>query len=158
MNPYNSSEYIICADYGGASLPQEFYAEPNEQQQAVIAAFKSLNKDLLKMVGNGDADAERMMQAAWGIEHRIGIKQLNQVDKRDPQKTTHIMPWEQLLQDFKGIDWIGYRDILDMPKDIDKVNVSQIEPLHEVEKVLAETSVEDLKAYIELHVIKALEP
>ena len=155
MNPYNSSEYIICADYGGASLPQEFYAKPNEQQQAVIAAFKSLNKDLLKMVGNGDADAERMMQAAWGIEHRIGIKQLNQVDKRDPQKTTHIMPWEQLLQDFKGINWIGYRDILDMPKDIDKVNVSQIEPLHEVEKVLAETSVEDLKAYIELHVIKA---
>ena len=155
MNPYNSSEYIISADYGGVSLPQEFYAEPNEQQQAVVAAFKSLNKDLLKMVGNSEPQAERMMQAAWSIEHRIGIKQLNQVDKRDPQKTTHIMSWEQLLQDFKGIDWVGYRDTLDMPKDIDKVDVSQIEPLHEVEKVLAETSVEDLKAYIELHVIRA---
>jgi len=155
MNPYNSSEYIISADFGGASLPQEYYAEPNEQQQVIVTAFKSLNKDLLKMVGNSDADAERMMQAAWAIEHRIGIKQLNQVDKRDPQKTTHIMPWEQLLQDFKGIDWTDYRDILDMPKDIDKVDVSQIEPLHEVEKVLAEASVEDLKAYIELHVIRA---
>jgi len=155
LNPFNSSEYMISAGHGGASLPQEYYAEPNEQQKAVVAAIKSLNKDYLKMVGNSDADAERMMQAAWAIEHRIGMKKLNQVDERDPLKITHIMPWTQLLQDFKGIDWIGYRDALDMPKDIDTVDVSQLEPLHEVEKVLAETSVDDLKAYMELRVVKA---
>jgi len=155
LNPFNSSEYMISAGHGGASLPQEYYAEPNEQQKAVVAAIKSLNKDYLKMVGNSDADAERMMQAAWAIEHRIGVKKLNQVDERDPLKITHIMPWTQLLQDFKGIDWIGYRDALDMPKDIDTVDVSQLEPLHEVEKVLAETSVDDLKAYMELRVVKA---
>ena len=155
LNAFNSSEYLIDAGHGGASLPQEYYAEPNEQQKAVVEALKSLNKDYLKMVGYSDADAERMMQAEWAIEHRIGIKTLNQVDRRDPMKTVHIMPWEQLLNDFKGINWIAYRDALGMPKDIDKVDVSQLEPLHEVEKVLAETSVEDLKAYMELHVIKA---
>ena len=155
LNAFNSSEYLIDAGHGGASLPQEYYTEPNEQQKAVVAAMKSLNKDYLKMVGNSDADAERMMEAAWAIEYRIGIKTLNQVDSRDPQKTIHIMPWEQFLNDFKGIDWIAYRDALDMPKDIDKVDVSQLEPLHEVEKVLAETSVDDLKAYMELKVVKA---
>lgn len=155
LNPYNSSEYIISAGHGAASLPQEYYTEPNEQQQAVVAAIKSLNKDYLMMVGNSNADAERMMQAAWAIEYKIGIKTLNQVDQRDPQKIIHIMPWEQLLKDFNGIDWIGYRDALDMPKDIDMVDVSQLEPLHEVEKVLAETSVEDLKAYMELKVVRA---
>ena len=155
MNPFNSSEYIIYAGHGGVSLPQEYYAEPNEQQKAFVAAIKSLNKDFLKMVGNSDADAERMMEAAWALEHRIGIKTLNQVDRRDPLKITHIMPWEQLLNDFKGIDWIAYRDAIGYPKDIDKVNVSQLEPLHEVEKVLAETSVEDLKAFMEIKVIRA---
>ena len=155
LNPYNSSEYIISAGHGGTSLPQEYYADPNEQQKAVVAAMKSLNKDYLKMVGYSDADAERMMEAAWAIEYRIGIKTLNQVDRRDPLKTTHIMPWEQMLNDFKGIDWIAYRDALGMPKDIDIVDVSQLEPLHEVEKVLAETSVEDLKAYMEIKVVKA---
>ena len=155
INTFNTSEYMISAGHGGASLPQEYYAEPNEQQKALVDALKSLNKDYLKMVGNSEADAERIMQAAWAIEHRIGVKKLNQVDQRDPQKTTHIMPWEQLLQDFKGIDWIAYRDALDMPKDIDTVDVAQLEPLHEVEKVLAETSVEDLKAYMELKVVRA---
>ena len=155
LNALNSSEYLIDAGHGGASLPQEYYTEPNEQQKAVVAAIKSLNKDFLKMVGNSDADAERMMEAAWAIEYRIGIKTLSQVDQRDPQKTIHVMPWEQFLNDFKGINWIAYRDALDMPKDIDKVDVSQLDPLHEVEKVLAETSVEDLKAYMELKVVKA---
>ena len=155
LNPYNSSEYMISAGHGGASLPQEYYAEPNEQQQAVVNALKSLNKDFLKMVGNSDADAERMMEAAWAMEHRIGVKTLNQVDRRDPQKIIHVMPWEQLLKDFSGINWIGYRDALNAPKDIDTLNVEQPEPLHEVEKVLAETSVEDLKAYMEIKVVKA---
>ena len=154
-NPFNSSEYLISAGAGGTSLPQEYYDNPNESQQVVVAVIKNLNKDYLKLVGNSDEAAERMMEAVWAIEHRIGIKKLNQVEQRDPQKTNHLMTWEQLLQDFKGIDWIGYRDALRYPKDIDKVNVSQLEPLHEVEKVLAETSVEDLKAYMELHVAKA---
>ena len=42
-----------------------------------------------------------------------------------------------------------------MPQDIDMVDVNQLEPLHEVEKLLAETSVDDLKAYMELKVVKA---
>jgi putative endopeptidase len=107
------------------------------------------------MVGYNDADAERMMQAEWAIEHKIGVKTLNQVARRNPMLTIHIMTWEQLLKDFKGIDWVAYRDAINYPKDIDTVNVSQLEPLHVVEDILANTSVDDLKAYMELHVIKA---
>ena len=155
LNPFNSSEWMMSADYGGATLPHEYYDQPNEQQQAVVAAIKSLNKDLLKMVGYSDADAERMMQAAWAVEYRIGMKKLDQVAVRDPQKTNHPMPWEQFLTDFKGIDWIGYRDAMHLPKDIDIVNVGELDALHEVEKVLAETSVEDLKAYMEVRAVRS---
>ena len=155
LNPYNSSEYQMTAGHGGASLPQEYYDNPNEQQLATVNAIKALYKDFLKMVGYNDADAERMMQAEWAIEHKIGIKTLNQVDQRDPQKTIHIMTWDQLLQDFKGLDWVAYRDALGYPKDIDVINVSELEPLHVVEDVLANAPLEDLKAYMELHVIDA---
>ena len=153
LNPFNSSFLMMEVSHGGASLDQEYYAEPNEQQKAEVAAKKSLYKDLLKMVGNSDADAERMMQVEWAIEHKIGVKKLNQVDRRDPMKTIHFTTWEQLLKDFKGIDWVAYRDALNAPKDIDTLNVEQLEPLHEVEKVLAETSVDDLKAYMELKAV-----
>jgi len=155
LNPFNSSEYMMFAGHGGTSLPKEYYDQPNEQQQATVAAVKSLNKDYLKMVGYSDAAAEQKMQAAWAIEYRIGLKTLDQVARRDPMATNHPMPWEQLLNDFKGIDYVAYRDALGLPKDIDVVNVGEFDAIHEVEKVLAETSVEDLKSYMELHVIQA---
>ena len=155
INPFKSSEVMMGVGHGGASLAQEYYAEPNESQQKVVDAIKSLNKDYFKMVGYNDADAERMMQAEWAIEHKIGVKTLNQVAQRNPMLTIHIMTWEQLLKDFKGIDWVAYRDAMGYPTDIDTVNVSQLEPLHVVEDILANTSIDDLKAYMELHVIKA---
>ena len=155
LNPFNSSEFMMGVAHGGASLPQEYYAEPNEQQKAVVEAIKSLNKDFFKMIGYSDAEAEQKMQAEWNIEYQIGIKTLNQVEQRNPQATNHLMSWEQLLSDFKGIDWVSYRDAMGLPKDIDVVNVRQLEPLHTVETILATTCVEDLKSYMELHVINA---
>ncbi len=155
LNPFNSSEFMIGGGHGGASLAQEYYAEPNEQQKKTVEAVKALYKDYFMMVGYSDEEAQKKMEAEWAIEHAIGVKTLNQVASRNPMATIHIMSWEQLLQDFKGIDWVGYRDALNMPKDIDKVNISQLEPLHEVENILANTSLEDLKSYMELHVIKA---
>ncbi len=155
LNPFKSSDFMMGVGHGGASLPQEYYAEPNETQKKAVEAIKSLNKDYLKMVGYNDADAERMMQAEWAIEHKIGVKTLNQVASRNPMLRIHFMSWEQLLKDFKGIDWVAYRDAMGYPKDIDTVNVSQLEPLHVVEDILTNTSIADLKAYMELHVIKA---
>ena len=108
LNPFNSSEYLMFAGHGGASLPKEYYDQPNEQQQATVAAVKSLNKDFLKMVGYSEAAAEQKMQAAWAIEYRIGMKTLDQVARRDPMATNHPMSWEQLLNDFKGIDYVAY--------------------------------------------------
>ena len=94
LNPFKSSEFMMGVGHGGASLAQEYYAEPNESQKKVVEAIKSLNKDYLKMVGYNDADAERMMQAEWAIEHKIGVKTLNQVARRNPMLTIHIMTWE----------------------------------------------------------------
>ena len=155
LNPFNSSEYMIGGGHGGASLAQEYYANPNEQQKKTVEAKKALYKDFFKMVGYSDKEAQKKMEAEWAIEHAIGIKTLNQVERRNPMATIHIMPWQQLLNDFKGIDWVGYRDALGMPKDIDQVNISQLEPLHEVEKILANTSLEDLKSFVELQVIRS---
>ena len=31
LNPFNSSEYLMFAGHGGASLPKEYYDQPNEQ-------------------------------------------------------------------------------------------------------------------------------
>ncbi len=155
LNPFNSSKYMMGAGHGGASLPQEYYAHPNEQQAKVVFAIKLLNRDLLMMVGYNEEEATKMMEAEWNIEHKIGVKTLDQVAQRDPMASIHIMSWNELKHEFKGIDWEAYRTAIRYPMDIDTINVAQLEPLHVVEDILANTPLEDLKAYVEIHIIKA---
>ncbi len=155
LNPFNSSEYMMGAGHGGASLPQEYYANPNEQQAKVVFAIKLLNRDLLMMVGYSEEEATKMMEAEWNIEHKIGVKTLDQVAQRNPMASIHFMSWSQLKQEFKGIDWESYRAAIHYPMDIDTINVAQLEPLHVVEDILANADLEDLKAYAEIHIVKA---
>ena len=58
------------------------------------------------------------------------------------------------MKDFPGIDWGNYFFIQGFPA-FSHVDVGQIEPIHEVEKILAEESLDDLKAYAEAHAVSA---
>lgn len=155
INPNKAGEYMFAAYQSGIGLDPEYYTNPNEQQKTVVEAYKSLLKDYLKMVGNNEKTAEKKMQAVFALETQIAKKSYDQVKQRDPKANTHLMSWQQLLQDFKGIDWKTFCDIYGWPSDIDTVNVMQPEPLHEVENILANTDLETLKANMEVSVISS---
>ena len=154
----NSDKYTFGANQGGIALKPEYYTHPNESQKAVVAAYKSYCKDLLKMVGYNDATAQKKMEAAFAIENQIAKESYDQLKGRDPKANIHKMTWAKLLKDFPGIDWVGLCKTYGYPSDIDTVDVGQPEPIHEVEKILASTSLENLKDYIELGVIKSSAP
>jgi putative endopeptidase len=110
------------------------------------------------MVGYNDATAQKKMEAAFAIENQIAKESYDQLKGRDPKANIHKMTWAKLLKDFPGIDWVGLCKTYGYPSDIDTVDVGQPEPIHEVEKILASTSLENLKDYIELGVIKSSAP
>lgn len=151
----NTDKYTFEVSQGGISLNPEYYTHPNETQKTVILAYKKFCKDVLKMVGNDDASAQKKMEAAFGIETSIAKESYDQVKSRDPKLNTHKMAWSKLLKDYPGIDWVGYCSTYGYPNDIDTVDVYQPEPIHEVEKILASASIESLKAYMELAVIRS---
>ena len=151
----NSSRYIIGVSQSGLGLDPEYYTQPNEQQKAVVAAYKSLKNDYLKMVGNAPAVAKKKMEEAFALENRIAKVSYDQVKSRDPQANYHPMTWEQLLKDYPGIDWNYILKIAGYPNNGGKVDVGQPEPVHEVEKILATAPLDQLKAYMELAVISS---
>lgn len=150
----NSDKYLVSINQGGIGLDPEYYTQPNEQQKAVVVAYKSLIKDLLKMVGNNDAVAEKKMQAIFSIQNQIAKVSYDQIKSRDPQANYHKMSWGKLLKDYPGIDWNYLAKSCFFPA-IDSVTVGQPEPIHEVENILAKTSLEDLKAYMEYNVVSS---
>ena len=148
----NASMNIVGISQGGIGLPErDYYLKDDDQTVKVREAYKSYLKSLLMMVGNDEATATKKMEAVMAIETRIAKASYARVKLRDIDANYHKMPYSQLVSEFPGIDWGQYFFIQGFP-EFESVDVGQPEPVHEVEKIYAETSLDDLKAYAEARV------
>ena len=149
----NADMNIVGVGQGGMGLgTRDYYLNDDEQTVRVREAYKTMLKNLFKMVGNDEATAEKKMQAVMAIETRIAKASYSPVQLRDIDANYHKMSYNQLVSDFPGIDWGNVFLATGFPP-FDNVDVGQPEPIHEVEKILAETPLDDLKAYAEIKVI-----
>ena len=149
----NADMNIVGVGQGGMGLgTRDYYLNDDEQTVRVREAYKTMLKNLFKMVGNDEATAEKKMQAVMAIETRIAKASYSPVQLRDIDANYHKMSYNQLVSDFPGIDWGNIFLATGFPP-FDNVDVGQPEPIHEVEKILAETPLDDLKAYAEIKVI-----
>ena len=104
------------------------------------------------MVGNDEATAQKKMEAVMAIQTRIAKASYSRVELRDIDKNYHKMTYNQLVVDYPGIDWGNTFLALGYPS-FKEICVGQPEPIHEVEKILAEESLDNLKTYAEAKIL-----
>ena len=144
---------IVSISQGGMGLGnRDYYLGDDEQTLQVQAAYKKLGRRLFQMVGYSEAEATRKTEAAYAIEARLAVPSYDNVKLRDVDANYHKMSRQQLIRDFPGIEWEMIFRLSGFPM-FDAVDVGQPEPLHEVERILAETPLEDLKSYAEARII-----
>ena len=149
----NASMNIVSVGQGGLGLgTRDYYLNDDEQTVRVREAYKTFMKNLFLMVGNDSVTAQKKMEAVMAIETRIAKASYSRVELRDISKNYHKMSYNQLVTDFPGIDWGNVFLASGFPA-FDWVDVGQPEPIHEVEKILAEASLDDLKTYAEIKII-----
>lgn len=151
----NASMNIVGISQGGLGLGErDYYLNDDEQTVKVRNAYKELLTTLFKLVGNDEATATKKMEAVMAIETRLAKASYGAVKLRDINANYHKMSYMQLVNDYPGIDWGNIFLAQGFPV-FDSVDVGQPEPIHEVEKILAETPLDDLKAYAESRVISS---
>ena len=149
----NADWNLVGIGQGGLGLDtRDYYLSDDEQNKRVLEAYKTYLKKLFVLTGYDEATAEKKMQAVLAIETRIAKASYDQVKLRDVAANYHKMSYMQLVNDFPGIDWGNVFLASGFPA-FDAIDVGQPEPIHEVEKILAETSLDDLKTYAEAKVI-----
>ena len=149
----NASMNIVSVGQGGLGLgTRDYYLNNDPQTLKVREAYKTYLKNLFKMVGNDEATATKKVDAIMAIETRIAKVSYSNVQLRDIDKNYHKMSYNDLVLNFPGIDWGNVFLQIGFPP-FDAVDVGQPEPIHEVEKILADTNLDDLKAYAEIKVI-----
>ena len=149
----NASMNIVAIGQGGLGLgTRDYYLNEDPQTVKVREAYKTYMKNLFKMVGSDEATAAKKVEAIMAIETRIAKVSYSNVQLRDIDKNYHKMSYNDLVMNFPGIDW-GNVFLQSGFPPFDAVDVGQPEPIHEVEKILADTKLDDLKAYAEIKVI-----
>lgn len=149
----DSKANIVSIGQGGLSLGEkEYYLDTDSATTAIREAFRKHVVRMFTLCGFSESDAQKKMEDVMLIETRIARKSYSAAQQRDPAANYHKMTFDALKKDFKGIDWQHMFDEMGIG-DCDVVDVSQPEPIHEVEAVLAELPVEAHKSYMEWQLI-----
>lgn len=138
---------------GGISMGErDYYLSDDEPTVKIRNAYRNYVEQLFVMTGYDKAQAQQAMQAVLNIETRIARASYTPTQLRNVEANYHKMSYEQLKKDYAGIDWDVFLQQMGVPA-IKDISVSQPEPIHEVENILKETSLDDLKAYLTFKVI-----
>lgn len=133
---------------GGISMGErDYYLENDKPTKKIREAYRQYVKKLFTMTGMNAEEAAQAMEAVLKIETRIATASYSATKQRDVEGNYHKMSYQKLLTDFPGIDWSTLFLLNGVPA-FKEISVSQPEPIHEVEKILAECSVDELKAYL----------
>ena len=152
----DAANNLVAVGQGGLGLGErDYYLSDDAQVKAVREAYAKYLKQILTLAGNSEAEAQRKADATMRIETRLAKASKGQVELRDVQNNYHKMPYAQLIKDFPGIDWGNFFLAQGFPA-FSHIDVGQIEPIHEVEKILADEPLDDLKAYAEAHAVAGL--
>ena len=144
---------LVAVGQGGLGLGErDYYLSDDAQNKRVLEAYKQYLKKLFTLTGADEATAEKKTQAVIAIETEIAKASYDKVKQRDIDANYHKMTYTQLISDFPGIDWGNVFLASGFPA-FDYVDVGQPDPIHAVEEILAETSLDDLKTYAQAKVI-----
>lgn len=150
----DSKMNIVGIQQGGLSLGnRDYYLENDEATQKIREAYKQYIVKIFRLVGDDEATAQKKMEAVFNIEMRIAKASKSMVELRDPEANYHKMTFNQLLNDYPGIDWSTLLLCSGFPA-ISYVDMGQPENIREIEKLMADTPIEDQKAYMAFKVIE----
>lgn len=155
-DPDNSKMTIADVDQGGLGLPDKSYYIGSKDEKTRLEYVHHISK-VLQMIGEQPAEADARATAILAIETELAEASLDRVARRDPNVTHHKMPvtsLQALTPDFDFKTYFGDR----AAPPFDSLNVSVPDFFKSLNKVLASSSLDDLKNYLIWHYVSTYAP
>ena len=149
----DSKQNLVQIYQGGIALGEkEYYLDTDEATAAIREAYKKHIVNMFKLAGFDEAVATKKMKAVMKIETALAEKSFSATEQRNPAANYHKMTIDELKANFAAIDWDTYFTTLGI-NDLKELSVSQLEPIHEVCRVVSQEPIADLIAYLEWHML-----
>ncbi len=148
-----SSRYRLHFAQGGLGLPdREYYLEDDAEHSRVRDAYRAHVKRLAALAGKTPAEAEKTAETVLRMETAFARISMAKEDRRDADKTYHAF----ILADFaKSAPELNIEEFVRIAgaHNTDKVIANQPDFFKGLAAVVAETSLPDLKTYLDWHIV-----
>jgi putative endopeptidase len=144
----NSSINIVNTGQGGLSLPnRDFYTNTDDRSKEIREKFVQYMTNMFKLVGDSPDKAAANAQTVMKIQTRLANASLAPVELRDPDKRYNKMTLEDAAKLTPNFSWADYMTIRGVPA-VKDLNIGQPNFFKELDKMFADTSIDDLKTYM----------
>ena len=150
-----STENIVILYQGGLSLgSREYYLEDKESSVKIRNAYAEYIRNLFRLVGYDDAQAESRAKAVMDIETQIARENYSNNKLRDDLANYHKLSVNEFKAQYKGVDWMKFYALQGIT-GFEYINVSQPEAIQNVTKIISTYKLDDLKSYMLFKVINS---
>ncbi len=149
----DSKNNLVYIRQGGLTLRQkDYYVDSDPATVKIREAYAKYIADLCQHVGFSETDSKRFAEDVLRIETRLARASKSMTELRDPEGNYNKISYDELKEQFSGIDWDGFFKNLGA-EGVKEVSLGQPEAIHEVEKVLKEETPEALQNIYLWHAI-----
>jgi len=149
----DSSRSIAQAHQGGLGLPDRDYYFADEHA-AVRTAYQTHVARMLQLAGDDEATAAEAAAAVVALETKLAGAQLTRTERRDPDKTYHLLTLSALVDAAPQLDWRAYFKALQKPTPGD-INVDCPPAIAAAAEAAKDATPSQLRAYLRWHVVNA---
>jgi putative endopeptidase len=158
----NSTQEIASVDQGGLGLPDRDYylktdprsIELRQQYEEHIRATFGLLAKAERSSHAGATDAEAKIRAVMDLETALAKASMDRVLRRNPDNTFHKMRVGELALLAPDFAWKQYMATVGVPP-VESLNVANPDFVKALNTTIKDTSLADLKTYLEWHVLLA---
>lgn len=150
-----SNEMAVYVSQGGLGLPnRDYYVNDDPKSKEIKLKYVEYIKQMLMYIGLSDDDAIVESKYIMELESSLAKASMNNVDRRNPQKTYNKMSLEKLGSLTPHFGWKNFLNNSGIEK-VETVIVGQPEFLRIVDQILTSTDLEILKNYFRYNIINS---
>ncbi|MDR0505317.1 MAG: M13 family metallopeptidase [Dysgonamonadaceae bacterium] len=151
----NSDMNIMHIYQGGYLMgDRDYYLENDVKSNEIRTKYVELIEKLFALSGYSVEEIKLASSAVMKIETRLAQIASSREALRDPMANYHKIPLGKLAQLSPEIEWSAFFNAIGA-KDLQELNVGQLNPVGEVSKIIKDCSLQDIKYYLCWNVINA---
>jgi putative endopeptidase len=154
----NSSMNIAGADQGGLGLPdRDYYARTDDKSKKIRDQYVAHMTNMFHLMGDDQAKAAAEAATVLSIETTLAKASMNRTDRRDPDKTYHMMTLGQAKALTPHFSWTAYIAEVGSP-NVTSIDIASPDFFKAVDDSLQSIPLADWKTYLRWHVVHGFAP